>query len=361
MRANATRPASSRRRPPTGDRPPHRFDERGVRRGSRRIAGYAPDDLTTPGNPYGRRSSPARRRRRRTIAGTGRPRHRADGLALRPARARLPHKILARRGAPRRGEPLRVVGDEWGTPTYAADVADAIVELLGRGRDRRAPITSSTAGSRHAPTWARDVFRGSASDVEIEEVPASTWERASDAASVGRPRSRPRSRAGNRCVPGRRRWPTTPPLLRRRDAGGRPMTGLDRPPRRSASRSATARSPGSATSAARSASSGGGPVRADRPAQAGAAAGRAALRAGQPVGLGAGVLRGLHFHRRQLDHWIVASGRAFVALVDVRPMLADPAAPVVETRELRPTTGSTSRPASPTGSSPSSRSSSSTS
>ena len=49
----------------------------------------------------------------------------------------------------------------------------------------------------------------------------------------------------------------------------------------------------------------------------------------------AGVLRGLHFHRRQLDHWVVATGRALVALVDVRPMLVDPsAAPRVETREL---------------------------
>lgn len=50
-----------------------------------------------------------------------------------------------------------------------------------------------------------------------------------------------------------------------------------------------------------------------------------------------GVLRGLHFHRRQLDHWVVASGRAFVALVDVRPMLdrESPApVPLVETREL---------------------------
>ena len=35
----------------------------------------------------------------------------------------------------------------------------------------------------------------------------------------------------------------------------------------------------------------------------------------------AGVLRGLHLHRRQLDHWIVASGRAAIALVDVRPLL----------------------------------------
>lgn len=52
----------------------------------------------------------------------------------------------------------------------------------------------------------------------------------------------------------------------------------------------------------------------------------------------AGVLRGLHLHQRQLDHWVVASGLAFVALVDVRPMLrpADPGTvPIVETRELR--------------------------
>ena len=49
----------------------------------------------------------------------------------------------------------------------------------------------------------------------------------------------------------------------------------------------------------------------------------------------AGVLRGLHLHQRQLDHWIVASGRAFVALVDVRPMLrGDADRPLVETREL---------------------------
>ncbi len=48
----------------------------------------------------------------------------------------------------------------------------------------------------------------------------------------------------------------------------------------------------------------------------------------------AGVLRGLHLHRRQLDRWYVAAGRAFVALVDVRPLLGDAAAaPVLEARE----------------------------
>jgi dTDP-4-dehydrorhamnose 3,5-epimerase-like enzyme len=47
-----------------------------------------------------------------------------------------------------------------------------------------------------------------------------------------------------------------------------------------------------------------------------------------------GVLRGLHLHRRQLDRWVIGSGRAFVALVDTRPMLAGGQAPTVETREL---------------------------
>jgi dTDP-4-dehydrorhamnose 3,5-epimerase len=32
----------------------------------------------------------------------------------------------------------------------------------------------------------------------------------------------------------------------------------------------------------------------------------------------AGVVRGLHWHRRQRDYWCVLSGRAFVALVDLR-------------------------------------------
>jgi len=48
----------------------------------------------------------------------------------------------------------------------------------------------------------------------------------------------------------------------------------------------------------------------------------------------AGVLRGLHLHRRQLDRWVVATGRAFVALVDVRPPLAGDGPPRVETRQL---------------------------
>lgn len=48
----------------------------------------------------------------------------------------------------------------------------------------------------------------------------------------------------------------------------------------------------------------------------------------------AGVVRGLHLHLRQDDLWVVGEGRAFVALVDVRPALEGDAPPLVETREL---------------------------
>jgi dTDP-4-dehydrorhamnose 3,5-epimerase len=47
-----------------------------------------------------------------------------------------------------------------------------------------------------------------------------------------------------------------------------------------------------------------------------------------------GVIRGLHLHRRQLDRWIIGSGRAFIALVDTRPLLAGGERPDVETRVL---------------------------
>jgi dTDP-4-dehydrorhamnose 3,5-epimerase len=78
------------------------------------------------------------------------------------------------------------------------------------------------------------------------------------------------------------------------------------------------------------------------PRHTGAGAGPTAEAAGGPRFVQAnlstsrpGVLRGLHYHRRQLDYWVVASGRAFVALVDVRPLL-DGSSPraVVETHDL---------------------------
>jgi dTDP-4-dehydrorhamnose 3,5-epimerase len=49
----------------------------------------------------------------------------------------------------------------------------------------------------------------------------------------------------------------------------------------------------------------------------------------------AGAMRGLHLHQRQLDYWVVITGRAFVALVDARPLISGAGSvAAVETREL---------------------------
>jgi dTDP-4-dehydrorhamnose 3,5-epimerase len=68
------------------------------------------------------------------------------------------------------------------------------------------------------------------------------------------------------------------------------------------------------------------------PALTGTSSGRATFVQANLSVSAQGVLRGLHLHRHQLDHWVVASGVAFVALVDVRPMLAGAAAPIVDAR-----------------------------
>jgi dTDP-4-dehydrorhamnose 3,5-epimerase len=48
------------------------------------------------------------------------------------------------------------------------------------------------------------------------------------------------------------------------------------------------------------------------------------------------VLRGLHYHRRQADLWVVVDGHPFIALVDVRPAVAGSGSPVVETIDAGP-------------------------
>lgn len=82
------------------------------------------------------------------------------------------------------GEPLRVVGDEIGCPTYAPDVAEAIVELIAEDElcpDGAPPRIHHlvNAGRVSRADWAREVLRAMGIDVEVIEVPGSTWSRAS--------------------------------------------------------------------------------------------------------------------------------------------------------------------------------------
>ena len=142
---------------------------------------HEPTDPISPGNPYG--ASKAEGERLATAAFAERP-----GASLGIARIAwlfgapgrdFPSRILdAAERARAAGEPLRAVGDEWGTPTYTADVADAIVELLAE---------DAVAGIHHLVNglfatradWARYVVARAGLEVEVVNVPSSTWERPS--------------------------------------------------------------------------------------------------------------------------------------------------------------------------------------
>ena len=91
----------------------------------------------------------------------------------------FPRKIAeAGRRAAAADEPLKVVADEWGQPTYAADVAEAIVELLAEDAVNGTHHLVA-AGLASRAEWAEDILERLAIDVRTEEVPGSTWTRAS--------------------------------------------------------------------------------------------------------------------------------------------------------------------------------------
>ena len=146
--------------------------------------GYRPDDPTGPRNAYGSSKLAGETAARAAYEGVaGGP-----GLAIvrtawlyGPPGNDFPSKIVsAALRARRAAAPLKMVGDEFGSPTSAADLAEAIVELIGSG---------GIAGTYHyvnrgavsRATWAREVLRLAGVEVTFEEVPASTWVRASEA------------------------------------------------------------------------------------------------------------------------------------------------------------------------------------
>ena len=292
--------------------------------------GYAPDDPTSPAEPVrrlearrrARRDRGVRRRRRRPRAGAWASSGRR-GCSGRPAatsRARSSRRPIGPRAA---GEPLRVVGDEWGTPTYAADVADAIVELLAE--DAHAGIHHLVNGLfATRALWAEYIVgRFALAGRRSSTSRRTTWARAStpprwgvldaDTAAVGRAdaavaRRDGRLRAGPRARVAARR--------------GRPMS-LERAPSAlpGVRYGAVARlgdQRGSFRELWRASAFG-----AIDPADAGAPGRRPTFVQANLSDLGGrGPARPAPPPppARLLDRGV--SGRAFVALVDVRPMLA---------------------------------------
>lgn len=155
--------------------------------------GYAPGDRPAPGNPYGasklagESAAQAAFLRRGGVlaAADGAPSARPQLAIVRtawlfgPPGNDFPGKILAAAVRARAaGEPLRVVGDEVGSPTYAPDLADAIVELLAGGAYAGFHhVVNGGAVSR--ASWARTILAAARLDVPVTEVSLASWARPS--------------------------------------------------------------------------------------------------------------------------------------------------------------------------------------
>jgi dTDP-4-dehydrorhamnose reductase len=91
----------------------------------------------------------------------------------------FPAKILAAaERATAAAEPLRLVADEIGSPTYSVDLAEAIAELIG-GAAIHGVHHLVNGGAVSRAGWARELLRQARVDVATEDVPASTWSRVS--------------------------------------------------------------------------------------------------------------------------------------------------------------------------------------
>jgi dTDP-4-dehydrorhamnose reductase len=141
---------------------------------------YGPADEVRPINPYGVSKAKAEQ-----VASDAFLHHRGTVGIVRtawlygPPGDDFPSKILAAAERARAaGERLRVVGDEYGSPTFAHDVAEAIAELIGSG-DIGGVHHIVNAGVASRAEWAGELFRQARIDVGIDEVPASTWQRPS--------------------------------------------------------------------------------------------------------------------------------------------------------------------------------------
>ncbi len=142
--------------------------------------GYAPADETSPINAYGASK----------LAGEGAARGAFDGATAAlgivrtawlygPPGNDFPAKILAAAARARdAGAPLKLVADEIGSPTFTADLAEGIVELIGSGDVGGVHHVVNTGQASRAD-WARELLRQAGLDVRTEDVPASTWPRAS--------------------------------------------------------------------------------------------------------------------------------------------------------------------------------------
>ena len=91
----------------------------------------------------------------------------------------FPVRILAAADRARAaGEPLRVVGDEIGSPTFAPDLAEGILDLLAVGTFAGVHHVVN-AGAVSRAGWARHILAALEVEVPIVEISLATWTRPS--------------------------------------------------------------------------------------------------------------------------------------------------------------------------------------
>jgi dTDP-4-dehydrorhamnose reductase len=149
--------------------------------------GYSADDRPNPINPYGVSKLAGEEAARAAYAGTNAA-ARSAGPALGIVRTAwlygppgndFPAKILAAADRAREaGEPLRLVADETGSPTYSRDLAEAIAELIGAAAVEGIHHIVN-AGQASRADWARELLRQAGLVLDTQDVPAATWPRAS--------------------------------------------------------------------------------------------------------------------------------------------------------------------------------------
>ena len=150
--------------------------------------GYRPNDRVGPINAYGESKLAGERAARGAFgvsssnaAGGSGPRLGIIRTAwlFGPPGNDFPTKILAAAERARVvGEPLHVVSDEIGSPTYAPDLAASIVALVGTGGyGGLRHIVNGGQASR--ADWAREILRQAGVDVIVEDIASTAWPRAS--------------------------------------------------------------------------------------------------------------------------------------------------------------------------------------
>jgi dTDP-4-dehydrorhamnose reductase len=144
--------------------------------------GYRPDDRVGPLNAYGESKLAGERAAQTAFARAGADRQLAivrTAWLFGPPGDDFPTKILAAAERARRTrEPLRVVADEIGSPTYAPDLAEAIVKLVAAGKANGVQHVVN-AGAVSRADWARAILRQAGMDGAVEDISSTAWPRAS--------------------------------------------------------------------------------------------------------------------------------------------------------------------------------------